>query len=62
MKGNEKQDQIFRCIECDSRFLFSAGEQAFFASKGLSTPKRCKACRLKRKNTLVRDEGEADGT
>ncbi len=34
------------CRECGDSFLFSAGEQAFFASKGLQNdPQRCASCR-----------------
>jgi hypothetical protein len=46
------------CCDCGQPFIFSAGEKAYFWSKGLSTPKRCPQCRLKRKTTLVKD-GEA---
>jgi len=45
------------CVDCGSNFVFSPGEQRYFMSKGLSEPKRCPGCRLKRKLTLVR-EGE----
>lgn len=41
------------CCDCGQPFIFSAGEQAFFWSKGLSQPKRCPACRERRKATLV---------
>lgn len=52
------KDQRLSCCDCGSTFIFTAGEQASFQSKGLSTPKRCKPCRLKRKLTLVREGGE----
>ncbi len=42
-------EKIVKCADCKSNFDLSAGEQAFFAKKGLSEPKRCKACRKKRK-------------
>jgi CxxC-x17-CxxC domain-containing protein len=35
------------CIECKTNFVFSAGEQGFFLSRGLSNePKRCPHCRV----------------
>jgi len=35
------------CCECSMSFDFSAGEQEFFAAKGLSNePKRCASCRV----------------
>jgi hypothetical protein len=43
------------CLDCGKTFVFSAGEQTFFASKALSPPKRCPACRKQRKLTIVPD-------
>lgn len=37
------------CVDCGIDFEISAGEQKFFHSKGYTLPKRCKACRLKKK-------------
>ncbi len=53
------RDQILECIECRRNFTFTIGEQRYFDSKGLSTPKRCPQCRLRRRLTLVRDNGGA---
>ena len=40
------QDRNITCRECGQVFVFSAGEQAFFASKGLQNdPQRCFSCR-----------------
>jgi len=48
------QDKELTCIECEATFIFTAGEQRYFASKpGLVEPKRCPECRLKRKLTLA---------
>jgi len=52
------RDQILECLECGRHFTFTRGEQIYFASKGLSTPKRCPECRLKRRLTLVQEGGE----
>jgi CxxC-x17-CxxC domain-containing protein len=44
------QDQEITCGECGTRFGFSSEEQSFYAEKGLNhPPRRCKACRLARK-------------
>ncbi len=44
------EDQVVTCRDCNSEFVFSAGEQAFFAQKGfMAPPKRCKPCRDKKK-------------
>ncbi len=40
------QDRTLTCRDCSEEFTFSAGEQAFFASKGLTNdPQRCPSCR-----------------
>ncbi|HZS88986.1 MAG TPA: zinc-ribbon domain containing protein [Chloroflexota bacterium] len=37
---------MLRCRDCGNEFLFSAGEQEFFASKGyVNEPRRCPSCR-----------------
>jgi CxxC-x17-CxxC domain-containing protein len=44
------EDQLIKCVDCGEEFLFTAGEQAFYASKGLTNaPTRCKQCRETRK-------------
>lgn len=55
MRGDEERENLGRavyedrtlvCRECGQDFTFSAGEQAFFASKGLQhDPQRCPNCR-----------------
>lgn len=48
----EYRDRVLRCVECGSEFIFSAGEQMFYADKGFKNePKRCKACKAKRSET-----------
>ena len=37
------------CKECGQEFIFTAGEQEFYAEKGVNEPQRCKACRDARK-------------
>jgi CxxC-x17-CxxC domain-containing protein len=44
------EDQWIKCADCGEDFLFTAGEQAFYASKGLTNaPTRCRNCREVRK-------------
>ena len=38
-------DQTLVCADCATSFPFSASEQAFYAEKGYSAPRRCKPCR-----------------
>jgi CxxC-x17-CxxC domain-containing protein len=45
----EYRDRVLRCQECGSEFVFTAGEQLFYADKGFKNePKRCKSCKAKR--------------
>lgn len=40
-------DKLITCRDCQGTFVFSAGEQQFFSTKGLvNEPKRCPNCRL----------------
>jgi CxxC-x17-CxxC domain-containing protein len=43
------RDRTLRCVECSREFVFTAGEQQFYAQKGFKNePKRCKNCKGKR--------------
>ena len=45
------QDKTLKCKECGNDFVFTAGEQEFYASRGFENePSRCKDCRTARKN------------
>ncbi|MBN2186016.1 MAG: zinc-ribbon domain-containing protein [Dehalococcoidia bacterium] len=55
------RDKVLHCCDCRQSFVFTAGEQAYFQSKGLSAPKRCKSCRELRKRTLIPDMEERSG-
>jgi CxxC-x17-CxxC domain-containing protein len=45
------QDRNLTCRDCGITFVFSAGEQAFFAAKGLQNdPQRCPSCRQAARN------------
>ncbi|MGI8846948.1 MAG: zinc-ribbon domain containing protein [Candidatus Dormibacteria bacterium] len=43
-------DQTLRCRECGVDFIWTEGEQEFFASRGLQNPpSRCPSCRAARR-------------
>ncbi|HET9263943.1 MAG TPA: zinc-ribbon domain containing protein [Vicinamibacterales bacterium] len=45
----EFQDKTLSCIDCGTEFIWTAGEQLFFADKNFKNePKRCKSCKAKR--------------
>jgi len=44
-------DQTLTCRDCGAQFTFTAGEQEFYASRGLTNaPGRCPSCRAARKS------------
>lgn len=44
------QDKTLICRDCKQEFVFTAGEQEFYAEKGFTNePARCPACRTARK-------------
>lgn len=46
-------DKILQCRECGAEFVFTAGEQEFYAAKGLmNQPARCPDCRSARRARL----------
>ena len=45
------EDKTLICKDCGAEFVFTAGEQEFYASKGfVNEPQRCKPCRDARRN------------
>jgi CxxC-x17-CxxC domain-containing protein len=48
-------EKVLQCRDCGNEFVFSAGEQEFYATRGFSEPTRCPDCRAARK--AQRDSG-----
>ncbi len=45
-------DRTLQCRDCGRDFLFTAGEQEFYQSRGLQNePRRCPECRAARRTT-----------
>jgi CxxC-x17-CxxC domain-containing protein len=45
-------DQTLYCRDCNAEFIFTVGEQEFYASRGLTnSPSRCPECRAARKQS-----------
>ncbi len=42
-------DQVITCADCGQEFVFTESEQAFYADRGFTTPRRCAACRAAKK-------------
>ena len=46
----ELQDKTLVCKDCGAEFVFTVGEQQFYAEKGFTNkPQRCPNCRKARK-------------
>jgi CxxC-x17-CxxC domain-containing protein len=42
-------DKRLQCVDCGAEFVWTAGEQAFFADKQFKhEPRRCRACKHRR--------------
>jgi len=50
------REKTIRCLGCQAAFPFSVGEQEFFASRGLTEPKRCPACRRANKERRLEQD------
>jgi len=46
------QDKSLTCVDCGQTFVFTAGEQEFYAQKGFqNAPKRCKSCKVTKRSS-----------
>ena len=55
-------DERLTCTDCGTEFVFSSGEQQFFATKGFQNkPNRCPDCRTARKNARQSNGGGGYG-
>ena len=56
------QDKSLSCVDCSKPFVFSAGEQEFYAQRGYTNePKRCPDCRQSRKASKFGGGGGGGG-
>ena len=54
------EDKTLVCKDCGKEFVFTAGEQEFYAERGFQNePQRCKACRDARNATCANCGKEA---
>lgn len=43
------QDKQLECVDCHQSFIFNVKDQEYHKSQGYNDPKRCKACRAKKR-------------
>ena len=56
-------DKTLTCSDCNIEFAFTEREQAFYAEKGFSEPRRCPSCRASRKQARSGgDSGSGGGS
>ena len=54
-------DRTLTCAECGTEFVFTSGEQQYYAERGFrNDPKRCEACRVVRRTDMARRREPAD--
>lgn len=53
-------EKTITCKDCKKEFVFTSGEQEFFASLGHQDPVRCKDCRASRRKDRPDDRPKAD--
>ena len=57
------EDKTLVCKDCGKEFVWTAGEQEFYASRGFENqPQRCKPCRDARKNATRGERQMFDAT
>jgi cleavage and polyadenylation specificity factor subunit 4 len=57
----EFKDEDLDCRDCGKKFVFSAGEQEFFAEKGFENkPVRCSECKQAKKDRMNGSRGGGD--
>ena len=54
-------DTTLTCSDCGMEFAFTEREQAFYAEKGFSEPRRCPSCRASRKAARGAESGGYGG-
>ena len=54
-------DKTLTCSDCGMEFEFTEREQAFYAEKGFSEPRRCPSCRASRKAARAGESGGYGG-
>ena len=54
-------DKTLTCSDCGMEFAFTEREQAFYAEKGFSEPRRCPSCRASRKAARSGGDGGYSG-
>ena len=54
-------DKTLTCSDCSMEFAFTEREQAFYAEKGFTEPRRCPSCRASRKAARNADGGGYGG-
>jgi len=53
-----EKDISIICKQCQKPFMWTAGEQRYYISKGLATPRHCPQCRQIRKASVNREAGQ----
>ena len=52
-------DRTLTCADCSQEFAFTSTEQAFYADRGFTDPRRCSSCRAARMRARGDDSGSS---
>ena len=52
--NHDGEDKEIVCKLCGKKFIFTVGEQEFYASKNFPEPKHCKGCAKKRRMKFLK--------
>lgn len=52
-----EEDKELNCIDCGTRFTFTAGEQKYYEERRFTEPKRCPECRRAKKERKAQETG-----
>jgi uncharacterized membrane protein YgcG len=51
--SSDFSDETLTCVDCNGEFIFTIGQQEFFAEKGFSNkPQRCEGCQRAKKERM----------
>ena len=51
--NHDLEDIEIKCKSCGKTFIFTVGEQEFYASKNFPFPQRCRQCAKKRRKSFL---------
>jgi hypothetical protein len=51
MESDQSQTYTRQCVSCSAEFTLTSGEISWYVQKGYPLPKRCKPCRVEKRDS-----------